>query len=320
MYLKSPSGIFDSKINIYSKPAVKNTSTTSINIPQNLKIHLSQHLYSLLSITRNTHQDGLENFFGCCKGLCGAKPIASHYRSAYATMIMNNLIGPVSKGSNCEEDKFFALLSNINEMILDFDDETDEHEQINNDSVQIDVEKENERNMLDTIVFDPLFGETELNFVESASISNTSSSICRKLIETTACDNCQISLQSLQSNNDIVLPSETFKTHFEKIFRDINVAIPHFCHEKSVKKKIVSQVQSIQEYPIGCEIHCEDMAMKLKDLTVNHALSAFTNTINNTLSGKIKELTPGCDHIQEKAFVFRQKKTRIGKHSDKFIE
>lgn len=241
---------------------------------------------------------------------------------------MNNLSGPVSKGSNCEEDRFFALLSNINKMILDFDDdaqETDENDQIYNDVVQIDVEKENERNMLDTIIFDPLFGETELNFVESESISNSSSAICRKLMDITTCDDCHISLQepSLQINYnelDIILPSQTFKAHFEKIFRAINVAIPHFCHEKSIKKNIISQIDSIQECPVGCEIHSNEMAMKIKDLTANYALIAFCNTINNTLSGKIPELPPGCNHIQEKAFIFRQKKSRIGKHSDKFIE
>lgn len=236
-------------------------------------------------------------------------------------MIMNNLIGPVSKGSNCEEDKFFALLSNINKMILDFDNdsqETDETVQINND-VPIDIE--NEKNMLDTIVFDPLFGETVLDFVECESISNTSSYICQKLMEITTCDDCQLSLQEplIQFNdNDIVLPSQTFKAHFEKIFRIITAAIPHFCHEKSIKKKLISQIENIEQYQIGCEDHSNEMAMKLKDLTANYALSAFTNTINNTLSGKITEKLPGCDHIQEKAFEFRRKKSRIGKHSDKF--
>lgn len=241
-------------------------------------------------------------------------------------MILNNLSGPVSKGSNCEEDKFFALLSNINKMILDFNEKTDQNN--NNDTMEIDENEENlldenEQNMLDMIVFDPLFGDTDLNFVERESISNTTSAICRKLIGTTTCDNCIVSLQepSQQSNNnDIILPSQTFKTHFEKIFFAINVAIPHFCHEISVKKKIVSQVRSIHEHPIGCKEHCDMMAIKLKDLTVNYALLAFTNTVNNILSGKIPDLIPGCDHIHQMAFEFRQKKKRIGKHSDKFIE
>lgn len=237
-------------------------------------------------------------------------------------MIMNNLIGPVSEGSNCEEDKFFALLSNINKMILDFNDDSQETDNTDQVAVPIDIEKENEKNMLDTIVFDPLFGQTELNFVESESISNTSSAICRKLMDITTCDDCQLSLQepSIQlNNNDIVLPSQTFKAHFEKIFLTINAAIPYFCHEKSVKKTLISQIENIEQYPIGCKLHSNEMAMKLKDLTANYALLAFTNTINNTLSGKITEKTPGCNHIQEKAFEFRRKKSKIGKHSDKFI-
>lgn len=237
-------------------------------------------------------------------------------------MIMNNLIGPVSEGSNCEEDKFFALLSNINKMILDFNDDSQETDNTDQVAVPIDIEKENEKNMLDTIVFDPLFGQTELNFVESESISNTSSAICRKLMDITTCDDCQLSLQepSIQlNNNNIVLPSQTFKAHFEKIFLTINAAIPYFCHEKSVKKTLISQIENIEQYPIGCKLHSNEMAMKLKELTANYALLAFTNTINNTLSGKITEKTPGCNHIQEKAFEFRRKKSKIGKHSDKFI-
>ncbi len=281
-------------------------------------------LFVVLFVTRNSNQDGLENFFGCCKSICGAKPIASHYRSAYATMIMNNLIGPVSKGSNCEEDRFYALLSNINKMMLEFDDKTDEidHDQINV-AMEMVIEEENEINMLDAIVFDPLFGESQLNFVETESISHTTSVICRKLIETTNCDDCQTSLQepSLDLNPDhITLPSQTFSAHFKKLFCSINAAIPHFCHEKSVRKKIGPQIQTIEEHIIGCAIHCEEMAMKLKEMTIDHSLSAFTNTINNTLSGKIKEEIPGCDHIQQMAFEFRKKKSQIGKHSDKFIE
>lgn len=63
-----------------------------------------------------------------------------------------------------------------------------------------------------------------------------------------------------QVNNeqDIILPSQAFKTHFENIFRAINIAIPHFFHEKSIKKKVIKEIESIQEHPIGCEVHLND--------------------------------------------------------------
>lgn len=262
----------------------------------------------------------MENFFGSCKGHCGAKPIASHFRCAYTTLIINNLIGPVSDGSNCEQDKFFALLSNINEMLLDYDDKTDETD---NNIEHTDIESINEAIMLDTIVFDPLFGEEPMNFIENESISNTSSSICRKLMDLTNCDDCRISLQEPLPNRDeldIILPSKTFKTHFEKIFSALNVAIPYFCSEKSVKKKIISQIESVEVDTIGCNEHCKEMAMNLKDLTANYTLFAFCNSINNILSNKISTLPPGYNHMQEKAFIFRQKKSRIGKYSDIFTQ
>lgn len=239
-------------------------------------------------------------------------------------MIMNNLIGPTSKASNCEEDKFFALLNNINKMLLDFGECTDGTEE-NGQIIPISIdttEKENATGMLDTIVFDPLFGETDLSFVDSESILNSSSIICRKLIEMTPCDDCHSTLQETPIDsvaNDIIFPSSNFTKHFEKVFLAVNVAIPHFCHEKSVRKKIISQVESAQEYPIGCEEHCKELALKLKELTTNSSLTSFCNTVNNTLSGKITELPAGCDHIQVKAFEFRQKKLHIGKHSDKFL-
>lgn len=269
--------------------------------------------------------------FGCCKALCGAKPIPAHFRTAYTTVIMNNLIGPVSENSNCEEDSFFALLSNINEMLLDYDEETertDKNSDIdnNNNIEQDDNQNVNQEDvMLDCIVFDPLFGEKEFNFIESESISNTSGTICRKLIEITTCEDCEASLQESDpqlniDELDIIFPSKAFKIHFEKIFHAINTAIPHFCSEKSVKKKIISQVENIHVDAIGCEKHCKDMAIKLKELIATFALSAFCNTINNTLSGKISNLPAGYDHIQEKAFLFRKKKRGIGKHSDIFIQ
>lgn len=205
-------------------------------------------------------------------------------------------------------------------MLLDYEEDTEE---TGNNIENTDVQNVSEENMLDAIVFDPLFGEQELNFIESESISNTSSSICRKLMEVTSCDDCRVSLQepNLQLHElDIILPSRAFKSHFEKIFCALNVAIPHFCSETFVKKKIISQIQSIEVDSIGCKEHCNEMAIKLKDLTANYALLAFCNNINNTLSGKISILPPRYDHIQEKAFIFRQKKKRIGNHSDIFIE
>lgn len=237
-------------------------------------------------------------------------------------MIMNNLAGPVSEGANCEEDEFFALLSNINEMLLEFDDCVKNTEETDQASNVIRINTENEESMLDTIVFDPLFGEAELNFIETESVLNSCSAICRKLLEMIQCVECQITLQEQSteySSSGIVFPSQNFKKHFEKMFLSINTAIPHFCHEKSVRKKIISQIESVQEYPIGCEEHCKETAVKLKELTISYALSAFCHTINNTLSGKVVELPAGCDHIQTKAFEFRQKKHHIGKHADKFV-
>lgn len=267
-------------------------------------------------IARNTNQDGLENFFGCCKSLCVAKPIASHYRSAYTTMVINNLTCQSSVGSNCEEDKFIPLLSNINEMVLDYQEQTEQTD---------DDNKENEVDMLEAIVFDTLFGEKELNFVETESISNQSSVICQKIMQLTNCDDCKSSLQEPsvlleKSGMDIISPSQAFKTQFETVFCGLNIVIPHLCFEKSVKKKVLSHIETIQVSSIGCVEHCNEMAKIFKDLTANYALKRFCTNINSILSGKTSILPLNPNIIQEKALIFRLKRKRIGKYSDIFNE
>lgn len=121
-------------------------------------------------------------------------------------MIMNHLIGPVSDGSNCEEDKFYALLSNINEMLLDYDtpktdeaDESDETEagckiELDSDDNVLEVVINNpsvnyEEGMLASIVFDPI------PFTENESMMDSTSKICQKLLKRISCDTCKASMQ-----------------------------------------------------------------------------------------------------------------------------
>lgn len=293
---------------------------------------------------RNTNQDGLENFFGCCKSFCGGKPIPSLFRTAYTTAIMNNLIGPVSEGSNCEPDQFYALLGNINEMLLEYHENaceidemskavnTEEQKQIHYDSedntvlivtdiANNDVDYEDE--MLDLILFDPLFGE-ELTFIENESITASAGKILQKLMKITTCDDCKLALQEPTEKstyidpNLIVFPSLQFNKQFEKIYSSLNIAIPRFCHENSIKRKIITHISNIQVDGISCEIHSKEIEIKLKDLTANYALLGFCNDINNILSGKTKVLPSRFNHIQKKAFEFRKQKNAIGKYSDKF--
>lgn len=228
-------------------------------------------------------------------------------------MIVNNLTGTNSIGSNCEEDKSIALLNNIDELLLNY-------KKLPTKEIQ------NEDEILETVVFDQIFAEEELDFVEEESISNASSVVCQKLLKLTDCSECKRKLQAPSavsertSNLDITLPSQMFKRYFKNIFCGANLVIPYLCSEVSLMKKVKSYIDPIQVSEIGCLKHDIEMSMKLKQCTVHYALIKFCKNINSFLSGKTTVLPSFHNHIQELAYEFRLKRKRIGKYSDIFTE
>lgn len=64
----------------------------------------------------------------------------------------------------------------------------------------------------------------------------------------------------------------------------------------------------------GCNLHKTEFTQEIIKLTSESLITAFTNKVNNFLSGKVDVLNDPHDHIQKAAFDFRQKKKHIGKY------
>ncbi|XP_037039348.1 uncharacterized protein LOC119076598 [Bradysia coprophila] len=294
---------------------------------------------------RDTSQDGLENFFGCVKTCNQAnKPTPREYRTNYATMVINNITGTNSLHSNCEQDQSVSILQHIHDFVVSCNKEpsavasnvdeiiafdpienySSDHENCDNDMEEMIVfePRHNDNitlveskvashmaNFDDLIVFDPQ-PENELeSYFEIGSLSRISGSIYRKLIKPIHCQNCKNVLPMIETS---------FIENCTKVFRRLNCAIPHICFETSLKKKLITNVESIATDTMGCPDHDLEMTLKMKELCVYEAITSFCYDINRYLSGKINVLPMGHNHIQELAIIHKRKTKKIGKYSDIF--
>lgn len=75
--------------------------------------------------TRSLNQDPIENFFAFIRSLHAAKtnPNCFQFISAFQTTVLNNLITPHSRSTNCEKDDS-SILDNL-QSFLTLDDEFD---------------------------------------------------------------------------------------------------------------------------------------------------------------------------------------------------
>lgn len=254
-------------------------------------------------------------------------PIASHYRSAFATVIMNNLISAKSLNMNCEKDSAKALLTEIHELILDTNCKSSDSQ-------------DNTLNFDDTIIFEPestdngpQFTETELiSCLSSQAISLLCGTICRTFLQTTQCKTCKNYMQEIANRKDsinkrkmeisenmpLVYPSAQFIENFKTVYDYVNIIIPHVCQERDLKKIILSHLNEIPTSVVGCLDHNKDIILKMKELTVVYCLISFCKEVNKLLHGKIKVLPPNHNFMHENALLFREKRKKIGKHSDIF--
>lgn len=259
-------------------------------------------------IIRNTHQDGLENFFGCEKS-CNQShkaPVAMHFRTGYATMIINNITCSNSISTNCEKDSTIPLLNDLHKFFFDFKEKIGV---VNDDNSDVHCKA---NDMLETIVFDPQF--SELNVTENDTLPNNSHTIFNKVFKKIACENCGNSLEFL--DKDARGPSPVFLKNIQKFLSEVNQMIPHICSEKSLRKTMISMIDDME---IGCPEHYEYVSLILKEISINYALVSFCQNINSLLSGKTKSLPDEFNHMQDLAFQFQIKKRRIGKFTDKFL-
>lgn len=266
------------------------------------------------------NQDALENFFGCVR-LCqnSSSLIATHFRAAYGTSFIKNLSSAHSIKANCEPDKSKALLTDLNEFFLNYNNVENENHETGSNLTDSDDDD-------DEIIFDPLhnFCNNEINFIDEEAISNVSSSVCDKMIKMTKCLECRRALETSSNLNaqynfeTLKHPSHIFKENFEKLVSGINDVLPYICTEKCLKIKLLEQLDKIQIDKMGCPKHHEVVESNFKKQTALYGIVSFTKNINDLLNGKNKILPPNYNYVEELAYIFSQKKKHIGKHSDIF--
>lgn len=265
-------------------------------------------------------QDGLENFNGCIRSNCQAAvaPIASHYCSAFTTIIINNLISADSLNANCKKDSATALLTDIHDYILGLKKNTD-HDQSNipiNIASILDVD--------DDIIFEPESIDYDVDFIEtepmcymsSMSVTSLCGTVCREILLKTDCSDCKIKMQAVENT---MYPSAIFIENFKTLFTYASSYVPYFCHEKSLKKVLMFYLnKNVDCGAVGCFIHNQEIISEMKELTVSYCLVNFCKEINQLLHGKNKVLPRNPSFMHVNALEYRKKRSKIGKHSDKF--
>lgn len=244
-------------------------------------------------------------------------------------MILNNLTGPKPVSTNCESDLSAALLTDVHQLIEEYNLNVDT-ESKKNPSQQCET--------YDDVICDPEFKKSELNFLENQSLSVISHSICAKILKQMYCKDCVSNLQtnSELAEHDLIKPMEDlsfpfvkFTKVFKQVFKVAAEIIPTFCSEKNLKKNLIREVkkriedddQQTEEFDtteIGCVEHNKEIIDKLYEFTTAYSLDVFCKNISHLLTGKIKVLPPEPNAIQELARTFWMKKSRIRKYTDIF--
>lgn len=148
-------------------------------------------------------------------------------------MILNNLSGARPVSTNCEPDSSFALLTDIENLVLEYN-----ATHSSDDTETIEFRKED---LYEDVICDPQSTKPELNFFENESLTFISNEICTKIVNRICCENCQCTLQAdleLKEHNiiksrgnlsdltDLTYPSVNFIKIFKKIFEFALKIIP----------------------------------------------------------------------------------------------
>lgn len=215
--------------------------------------------------------------------------------------------------SNCEPDCSTSFLSDVHKIFL------------KKENVQgltsANVNNHSEEIIFDPIVFDPQFSVPNLNFLNNESISNISTSVCRKLIQAVKCNECRDTIETSSSHDfqdTIRYPSDVFISNFKNLFCSINDVLPHICHEKCVRKQLIELTVDVTIENMGCSNHFEELNKKFREQTIIFGILTFCKKVNDFLSAKNKVLAPNCNFIEELAYNFKNKKNDIGKYSEIF--
>lgn len=248
----------------------------------------------------------------CCQISCTMTP--RQFKSGYTTMILNNLMNSKSVSTNCEPDNASALLNDINDLIITHISSIDTEALINETD-----------DLYSEVVFDPQFTQQELNFLESESLTQVANTIRSRIDTQCFCNNCSRELEYNDHKKVLQCSPSHFTEIFQKVFEFTLKIIPSFATEKFLKKAVVEEIkrkyqEEVESFGIGCVEHNREMVNTLFEVIAIYALKIFCKNLNDYLTGKIIELPNHSSDIQDLAHTFWVKKTRIGKHSDKFKE
>lgn len=262
---------------------------------------------------RNMNQDGLENLFGCIMSCCqiACSPISTQFRSGYTTTLLNNLTSPNSIYTNCENDASIPLIQNVHELISEYENADPSDNRVDSDiHGMVGLTREN------IIDIDPLFTVPDSDVSEGKAYE--CSRICRKLVQKFDCQACLSTVLIIQEDDSFSLknPSDSFIETFQTLMYVINDIVPRLCAEKFLKKKILTQIETLDIKEVGCLEHAKVVMLTLKELCVNFGIVLFCQNINSILSGKITSIPAHSNNIQVLALDFKKSRKNIGKHSD----
>lgn len=241
----------------------------------------------------------VENLFGYIRSVCqvAKTPTVCNLQTGYTTAIITNLTSSNSIKSNCEKDSGSSLIYDLTSRLSE---ESNNHQSL---------ETFDEPNILYG-----MFPETENSLIEDEALLISSTSICRKLLQTSKCTSCDIAIQCEADPMSVLSrPSKTFLENFHKLYKRSHLVLPLFCFEQAIKRKMLSQIEDIEITKIGCTEHNHVLINKMKNLTISFVIKMFCKRVNDILAGKVN-LPEKANSIEKAAFNFRNKKKGIGKY------
>lgn len=301
------------KINNNSS-VLKKTISTIKGYIELTKLCLSSGIKSLS--LRQMNQDGLENFFGNIRSFCHTKkqPMPFQFRTAFTSLIVNNLTAKHSLRSNCLNDKNVALLQDVYDFYdMDFEEVNDE---VDDDENIIELEVDTD--------------DLDMNFFETEAIVYEASDVCRKILSKTKCVSCRNTLeascplkphgmlQECEITSDpayqfFTYPTLLFLSKFKTLYKKIEILLPLICHENTMSCNLMSSVEHFSLAGLGCKEHAEAISQIIKKATVKWCVNIFTKQINDILARKTLEHPQDQHKIHEKAFEIVKKRRGVGK-------
>lgn len=298
------------------RPSIVPSITHWIQTLENMQYMLDRlsQQYGLTSVwMRHFNQDPLENFFGSIRshGYRNTSPSCAGFEAAFAALLINNLSGAHSPGSNCEQDScsvfkslktlFFQKAfqtSNIN-VEIDFDD-------IINCSF----------NNFENKISNPKI-KAQLEYVTGYVLRN----LKRKVFKN--CNVCNTCLYSEDQEQNYVTVREHIKnkrcltypkTDLIECFSIIQETVMYMLKKDCTRQYIRLYIKTILATNVNynfikCNTHKNDLILKLEDICINFFLCNWCKDVNRLLKGVRSDYDQN-DSVQKLAFEYYKKRLK----------